>query len=99
MPCNIWPSIFTKLYIDKGNKIKLLFNKAPIFLAKGSILKIAEFFRRAFNVGAFEEHLVLLNLLVVLFLIFYFSIEMVVREMGNSIMQVQLNCLKFYKIV
>jgi hypothetical protein len=38
--------------------------KLQFILAKGSILKIAEFFRRAFNVGAFEEHLVLLNLLM-----------------------------------
>jgi hypothetical protein len=39
--------------------IKLQFD-----LDEGSILEIIELFRRASNVGAFEEHLVLLNLLM-----------------------------------
>jgi hypothetical protein len=38
--------------------------KLHSILGKGSIPEIAELFRRAYNVRAFEEHLVLLNLLM-----------------------------------
>jgi len=38
--------------------------KLQLVLAKGYIPKIINFFKKAFNVGTFEKHLVLLNLLM-----------------------------------
>jgi hypothetical protein len=53
---------FTLTRVIKSKKYFSI--KLQSILAKGFILKIAKLFRIAFNVGAFEEHLVLLNLLM-----------------------------------
>jgi hypothetical protein len=73
--------------------------KFQSILAEGSILEIAELFRRASNVGAFEKHLIVLNLLMDIVYNILSIHRMVIREMGSGIMQVQLKCLKFCKIL
>ncbi len=57
-------------------------------LDEGSIPEIIELFRRASNVGAFEEHLVLLYLLMDIVSNILSIHKNGGREMGNIIMQV-----------
>jgi len=72
--------------------------KLQSIVVEWSILEIIELFKKASNVGAFEEHPTLLNLFMDIESNIL-SLKMVVREMGSSIMQIQLTCLKFCKIL